>query len=102
MFNNVMQMEIQTAEPLVLEPSETVMAKLRRHKLPGNGLLPTKLMQARFETLRFEIHQFLILLLTRKNFFSSGRSPLLYQFIRRVINCTVVIMKIYNCFQIHT
>jgi hypothetical protein len=50
MVNDVGQTEIQTAEPLVLEPSScevvTAVEKLKRYELPGNDQIPAELIQA--------------------------------------------------------
>jgi hypothetical protein len=46
----IRQMEIQTAEPFVSEPSisevEVAISKLKRHKSPGAGQIPAELIQA--------------------------------------------------------
>jgi hypothetical protein len=44
----------------------------------------------------------LILFGIRKNFLISGRSLLFYQFTRRAIKLTVVIIVGYHCYQPHT
>jgi hypothetical protein len=59
--SDVRQIEMHTAEPLVLDPSafddEIVVAKLKKYKLPGSGQIPAELIQAGCETLQSEIHK---------------------------------------------
>jgi hypothetical protein len=55
------QTEMQTAEPIVPEPSasdvEVAIGKLRRYKSPGVDQITAELIQAGEETLRSEIHK---------------------------------------------
>jgi hypothetical protein len=59
--SDVRQIEIHTAEPLVLDPSpfevEIVIAKFKNYKSPGGDQIPAELIQAGGETLLFEMHQ---------------------------------------------
>jgi hypothetical protein len=59
--NDVRQIEIHTAEPLVPDLSsfevEIAIAKLKRFKSPGSDKIPAELFQAGGETLRSEIHK---------------------------------------------
>jgi hypothetical protein len=59
--NDVRLTEIHTAEPLVTEPSssevEIAIEKLKRYKSPGIDQIPAELIQARWNTLRSEIHK---------------------------------------------
>jgi hypothetical protein len=59
--NDVRQTEIQSAGPLVPEPSalevETAIEKLKRHKSPGTDQIPAELIKARGRTIRSEIHK---------------------------------------------
>jgi hypothetical protein len=59
--NDVRQTEIQTAEPLVPEPSdsefEMVIEKLKRHKPPGIDQIPAELIKAGSRTIRSVIHK---------------------------------------------
>jgi hypothetical protein len=84
--HNVRQMDIHTAEPLVLEPSlvkvEVAVWKLKSYKSPGTDQIPAELIEAGGETLYSEIHQ--IIRSVWKNCHSSGRNLFFYQFIKRV------------------
>jgi hypothetical protein len=55
------QIQIHTAEPLGFDPNpfevEIAIAKLKRYKSPGSDEIPTELIQAGGEILRFKIHQ---------------------------------------------
>jgi hypothetical protein len=59
--NDVTQTEMDTAAPLLPEPStfefEMAIEKLKRNKLPGIGQIPTELIKARGRTIRSEIRQ---------------------------------------------
>jgi hypothetical protein len=105
--SDVGQIEIHTAELLVPEPSpfgvEIAIAKLKKYKLPGSDKVPAELIQAGCETLQSGIYKLsLIVFGVRKNCLINGRSLLLYQFTRRVIKLTVVIIKGYHCYQLYT
>jgi hypothetical protein len=58
---DVSQTEIQTAEPLVPEPSdpevEMAIEKLQRHKSPGIDQIPAEPIKAGGRTIRSEIHK---------------------------------------------
>jgi hypothetical protein len=58
--------------------------KLKRFRSPGSHQIPAELIKSWHSTIRFEIHK-CIFFWIRKNCLSSGRSQLLYIFIRRVI-----------------
>jgi hypothetical protein len=59
--HNVRQKDIQTAEPLVPEPSlvevEIAIGKLKSYKSPGTDNIPAELIKAGGETLYSEIHR---------------------------------------------
>jgi sorting nexin-29 len=80
-------MDINTAEPLVPEPSlvevEIAIGKLKSYKSPGTDQIPAELIKAAGETLCSEIHILIC----------SGRNLLSYQFIKRVIRLTVIIIE---------
>jgi hypothetical protein len=94
-------MEIHTAEPSPSEV-ETSITKLKRYKLTGTDLIPAELIQVGSEYYVLGSINPLILLGIRKNCLSSGRSILLYQFIRTMIKLTVIIIEAYHCYQLHT
>ena len=62
--NDVRQIEIHTAEPLVPEPSapevELAIEELKSHKSPGSDQIPAELIKAGCKTFRCEIHKFII------------------------------------------
>jgi hypothetical protein len=59
--SDVRQIEVHTAEPLVPGPSrlevEIAIAKLKKHKSPGNDQIPAGLIQAGGEILLSAIHK---------------------------------------------
>ena len=61
---DVRQAEIQTAEPLVPEPSasefELAIDKLKSHKSPGIDQIPAQLIKAGGRTIYLEIHKLII------------------------------------------
>jgi hypothetical protein len=93
------------AEPLIPDPRpfqvEIPIASLKRYKSPGSGQVPAELLQAGGERCPRSIHS-LILFGIRKNCLSSGRRLLLYQFTRRAIKLTVIIIVGYHCYQLHS
>ena len=61
--NDVRLTEIQTAEPLVPEPSafeiELAIERLKSHKSPGADQIPAELIKAGGRTIRSDIHNLL-------------------------------------------
>ncbi|PNF42182.1 hypothetical protein B7P43_G07312, partial [Cryptotermes secundus] len=102
----IRQTEIHTAEPLVPDPSpfevESAIAKLKRYKWPGSDQIREKLSQAGGETLESESHKFIDSFLNREEFVRSGEGVLLHQFTRRVTKLTLVIIRGYHYYQLHT
>jgi hypothetical protein len=99
--NDVRQMDIHTAEPLVPEPSlvevEIAIGKLKSYKSQSTDNSLAKLIKAGGEILCSEIHNIYGI---RRNFHSSGSNLLLYKFFKRVIRLTVIIMGnilLINC-----
>jgi hypothetical protein len=76
--NDVRQTEINTAEPLVPEPSafeiEMAIEKIKRHKSPGTDQTPTELTKTGVEKFASRSINILILLGMRRNCLRSGRS----------------------------
>jgi hypothetical protein len=97
---DVRQIQIHTAEPLALDPSplevKIAIAKFKKNKSPGSDRIPAERIQGGGETLG-SIYS-LILFGVRKNCLSSETSPSLYQFTRRAIKLTVVIIEEDNCY----
>jgi hypothetical protein len=100
--SEVRQVEIHTAESLVLDPSpfemEVAIAKMKRYKSPSSDQIPAELIQAGGEILRSEIHKLITFIAMRKNCLISGRSL----FKRRTIKMIAVIIVGYHCYQLHT
>jgi hypothetical protein len=89
---DVRQIEIQTAEPLVPDPTlfevEIAVENFERYKSPGSDQIPAELVQAGGELLCSKNHR-VILFGIRKKCLTSGRNLLLDQFTRRLINLTI-------------
>jgi hypothetical protein len=105
----VTQIEIHTAEPLVPDPSlfvvETATSKLKRYsrKSPGSDQIPAELMQAEGEILHSEIHKLINSIWNKEDLTDQFQFQFhLYQFIRRVIKLSVLIIVGYHCYQLHT
>jgi hypothetical protein len=79
--SDVRQIEVHTAELLVLGPSrlevEIIIAKLKKYKSPSSDEIPPELIQAGGKILLSAIHKIIILFGIRKNCLISGRSLLL-------------------------
>jgi hypothetical protein len=99
--SDVRQIEIYTTEPLVPDPIpfevEMATAKLKSYELPGSDQILAELIQAHGKILWSEIHKLIIPFGIGKTYLLSGRSLLFYQFTRRVIKLTVVIIVRYHC-----
>jgi hypothetical protein len=71
-FNDVRQVEINTAEPLVLEPSlfevELAIEKIKSHKSPGIDQVPAELIKAGRRTFRCAIHKLIISIWNKEEF----------------------------------
>jgi hypothetical protein len=69
-FSDVRQTEIQTAEPLVFEPSavecEMAIEGLNRHKSPGIDQIPTEVITGGSRTIRSEIRKLINSIWNRK------------------------------------
>jgi hypothetical protein len=104
--SDVRQIGVQMAEPLVPGPcnleDEIAIAKLKKYKLPGSDQIPAELIQAGGEILLSEIHKLINSVGIRKNCLINGWRQLLYQFTKRVIKLTVIIIVGYHCYQLHT
>jgi hypothetical protein len=94
--SDVRQIEIDTAEPLVPDPSffevEIAIAKMKRYKSPGSNQISKNLFKQEVKNCGLRSVNSLILFGIMKNFLISGRSLLAYQFTRRAIKLTVVII----------
>jgi hypothetical protein len=97
---------VHMAEPLVPGPSspdvEIAIVKLKKYTLPCSDEIPAELIQAGGEILQSAIQNSLILFRIRKNCLINGRSLLLYQFTKRLIKLTLIIIVGYHCYQLHT
>jgi hypothetical protein len=103
--NDVRHIEVDTDKPLIpnnsLSEFEIAVAKLKRYKSPRSVQIRAELNQSGSETLRAEVHKLINSIWIRKSCLISGRSLLFYQFTRRVIKLTVVIIVGYHCYQLH-
>jgi hypothetical protein len=71
---------------------EIIVTNLRTYKSPKTDQIPAELIQAGVETYS-EIHTLNNSILNKENCLINGRSPLLYQFTRRAVKLSVVIIK---------
>jgi hypothetical protein len=103
--NDVRQIEVHTADPLVPDPSifevEIATAKLKKYKFPGSDQIPAELIQAGVETLQSEIYKRINSIWSKEQCMISGRSLLCYKFTKMAINQTVVIIEEYHCYQLY-
>jgi hypothetical protein len=104
--SDVRQIEVYTAEPLVPGSSrlevEIAIAKLKKYKSPGSDHIPAELIQTGAKYYCLRSTNSLILFAIRRNCLINGRSPLLYQFTKRMIKLTVIVIVGYHCYQLHT
>jgi len=82
--NDVRQTEIDTAEPLVLEPRafevELALEKLKSHKLPCIDQIPTELIMARGRTIRHEIHKLIIFIWNKEELSEEWKESTIVHF----------------------
>jgi hypothetical protein len=104
--NDVRQTEIHTAEPLVPEPSafeiELATEKLKRHKSPETGQIPTELVKAGGRAYHSKIYKLINSISNKVGYLRNGRSRSLHLLIRRVIKQAVVIIDAYHFYQLRT
>jgi hypothetical protein len=103
--HDVRQKDVHTAESLVPEPSlvkvETATGKFKVYKYPGTDQILAELIKAGGETLCSEIHK-LIPSKWNKELLQQWKVSLLYQFIRRSIKPTVIIIEKSPTYQLPT
>jgi hypothetical protein len=104
--HDVRQIDIHTAEPLIPEPSlvkvEIAIRKLKCYKSPSTDQIPAELIKAGVKYYILRYTDLFVLYQIRRNCRSSGRSLLLYQFIKRVISLTVIIIEESPSYQLPT
>jgi hypothetical protein len=104
--SDVRQIEVHTAESLVPDPSrlevEIAIAKLKKYKSPSSYQFQTELIKQGLKHYCPQSTNSLILFGIRENCLISGRSPLFYQFRKRVIELTVITIMGYHCYHFHT
>ena len=76
--------------------------KLKTHKSPDTDQIPAELIKAGGRVIRCKILNFLIPFRIRRNNLRTGRSLILYLFIRMMINQIVVIIEAYHFYQVFT
>jgi hypothetical protein len=93
--SDVRQIEIQTCEPLVPDPSclqvETATAELKKYNSPCHCQI-LAVTQAGGKTLLLGSHKRINSIGVMMNFLIGGRSLLLYQFTKKAIKVTVIII----------
>jgi hypothetical protein len=94
------------AEPLVPGPSrlevKVAIAKFKKYKSPGSDHIPAELIEAGGEILLSEIYKLINSVWNKEDCLINGRSLLLYQFTKRVVKLTVIIIVGCHCYQLHT
>jgi hypothetical protein len=104
--SDVRQIAVHMAESLVPGSShlevEIAIAKLEKYKSPGSDQILAELIQAGGEILLLEIHKLINSVWNKESCLINGRSQLLYQFTKRVIKLTVIIIVGYHCYHLNT
>jgi len=89
--------EIHTAESDIPEPSlievELAIDKLKRHKATGVDHIPSELIQAGGGKLYAEIHKLIAIIWNNEKLPQEWKNQLLFQFIRKAIEWTVIIIE---------
>jgi hypothetical protein len=105
--NDVRKIEVHMAEPLVPSPShlevETAIAKFKKYKSPCSDQIPAELIQAGSAILLSAIQKLVNSVWNKEELPDQWKEYLLfYQFTKRVIKLTVIIIIGYHCYQLHT
>jgi hypothetical protein len=104
--HDVRHMDIHTVEPLVPESHlvevEIAIGKLKSYKSPGTDQIPAELIKAGVKYYILRYTNLFVPYGIRRNWHSSGRNLLLYQFIRRVIRLIVIIIEESPSYQLST
>jgi hypothetical protein len=99
------QVEIHTAEPQVPDPSpfevEITIENLKRYKSPGIDGIPTELIQAEGEILRFKIHKLIKFIWNKEELPNQWKESIIVP-VNKKGDKTVVIIGGYHCYQLHT
>jgi hypothetical protein len=99
-------MDIHTAEPLVPEPSlvevEIAIGKLKSYKSLGTDQIPAELIKAGVKCYVLRYTNLFVLYGIRRNCLRNGRNLLLYQFVKKVIRLSVIIIGESPSYQLHT
>jgi hypothetical protein len=89
-------------EPLVPGPShfevEIAVAKPKKYKSPDSDQITAKLIQAGGETLVSAIHKLITSIWNKEELPDQWKE---YQFTKRAIKLTVIIIVGYHCYQLH-
>jgi hypothetical protein len=104
--SDVRQIEIHTSESLIVDSSlfevEIAIVLLKKYKIMDSDQILAELVQAGGENYCLRSIDSFIPFGIRKNSLITGMRLLLYQFTKRVIILTVVIIMGYHCYQLHT
>jgi len=103
--NDVRQTEIHTAEPLVPEPSASVVElafeKLKSHKSPGIDQIPAEVIKAGGKTICCEIHK-PISIWNKEELPEEWKEAIIVPIYKKGDKQIVVITGAYNFCQLHT
>ena len=89
--------EVYIPEPSLIEV-ELAIEKLKRHKATGVDHIPSELIQAGGGKLYEEIHELIVLIWNKEELLQEWKNPLLFQFIRKAIEWTLIIIeKFLSC-----
>jgi hypothetical protein len=104
--NDVRQIEVHTAEPLVPGPSclevEIAIAKLKKYKLPGSDQMLSELIQAGGEVLLYVIHKLIHSIWNREELPDQWKESMIVNVHQKGDKLTVIIIGGYHCYQLHT
>jgi hypothetical protein len=94
--NDVRQIEMCTAEPLVPGPNrlevDIAIAKLKKYKLPGSDQIPAELIQAGGKTLLSQIHELINSVWNKEELSDQWKESIILPIHKKGIKLTVVII----------
>jgi len=103
--NDVRQVDVHTAKPLIPEPSafevELATEKLKSHKLPGTDQIPAELIKGGVRTIRVESHK-LIVSIWSKELPEQWKESIIVPIYKKGDKTDCISIGAYHFYQLHT
>ena len=104
--NDVRQVDVQTAKPLVPVPSafdiELATEKLKSNKLPGTDQIPAELIKGGVRTIRDESHKLIISIWNKEELPEQWKESVIVPIYKKGDKTDGVSIGAYHFYQLHT